>query len=346
MVFDSNSQSKTILVIGATGAQGSAVIDKLLEAPEKYKIRALTRDASSAGAKVLQARGVELYEGSFVDLKAVERALQGVYGVFVNTDGSSYSEATEIHVGIRIFELSKWAGVRHYVYSSIDNVYKLGGYNPENKSDHCDAKARVAEWMSAQPSSVDGMVWSVLVTLPYMEGLNLCFLGPIKREDGTVVFRLPLGDTGAIPYITLEDLAFYARYIFDNPDKTSGEILEPVSDIVTGAQLAGTLTNVTGKPASYEAVSFEKWAEHCGLDMTGPMAAVEKKRGDGSVTAGEDFAGFWKAYRDGLVKKDFELNKKINPGSLNLEAWMRKNNYVGDVERKSIRAGLGAETKG
>ncbi|KIY68712.1 NAD-P-binding protein [Cylindrobasidium torrendii FP15055 ss-10] len=345
MTSYSNPQTKTILVIGGTGAQGSAVIDKLLETPGAYKVRALTRDVSSAGAKVLESNGVELYQGSFVDLKSIETALKGVYGVFVNTDGMSYSEATEIYAGIRIFELAQWAGVKHYVYSGLDNHYKLAGYNPDNKADHCDAKARVADWMSAQPSPVDGMAWSVVVTLLYMDMLKLNFLAPVEREDGTKVFRLPLGDKGILPLISLDDIAFYVRYIFDNREQTSGEILHPVSDLVTGVQLADTFAKVTGKQATYEDTSLDVWAQNTGLDVNAPMASVEKQRGDGSITVGEDFAAFWNTFRKGLVKKNVDLNKKINPGSLNLERWMRKYNYTGEAKERRVRAGLGAETK-
>lgn len=60
---------KLILVIGATGAQGIAVIDKLLEpaadgSPSPYAVRALTRDPASRRAKLLADKGVELAKGA------------------------------------------------------------------------------------------------------------------------------------------------------------------------------------------------------------------------------------------------------------------------------------------
>ena len=59
---------KLILVIGATGAQGIAVIHGLLRSaedgsPSPYAIRALTRDPQSRRAKDLAALGVELFKG-------------------------------------------------------------------------------------------------------------------------------------------------------------------------------------------------------------------------------------------------------------------------------------------
>lgn len=60
--------SKLILVIGATGAQGRAVIKALLKpkedgTPSPYTVRALTRDKTSGQAQELSALGVECVEG-------------------------------------------------------------------------------------------------------------------------------------------------------------------------------------------------------------------------------------------------------------------------------------------
>lgn len=64
----SSPVKKLILVIGVTGAQGIAVIKRLLApatdgSPSLYAVRALTRDPSSARAKVLTAKGVECIQG-------------------------------------------------------------------------------------------------------------------------------------------------------------------------------------------------------------------------------------------------------------------------------------------
>ena len=152
-----NSQNKKlILVIGATGAQGLAVIDKLLEpcadgTPSPYAVRALTRDPDSRRAKELVSRGIQCVRGkctvssqarashpdsqrhwsfsgttgAFDDLQSVARALEGVYGTWVNTDGFTVGEEKEVWAGLRIFELAKQNGaVRHYVWSSLDYAFK------------------------------------------------------------------------------------------------------------------------------------------------------------------------------------------------------------------------------
>lgn len=112
---------KLILVIGATGAQGLAVIDALLASgadgsPSPFSVRALTRDPSSERAQSLRARGVECFKGitlsfssfvatftrelsgTFDDFHSVAAAFNGVYGAWVNTDGFTVGRSsTEVY---------------------------------------------------------------------------------------------------------------------------------------------------------------------------------------------------------------------------------------------------------
>ena len=59
---------RRILVIGGTGAQGLAVVNKLLApaadgSPSPYTVRVLTRDPHSRRALELSLNGVELFGG-------------------------------------------------------------------------------------------------------------------------------------------------------------------------------------------------------------------------------------------------------------------------------------------
>lgn len=73
-----------------------------------------------------------------------------------------------------------------------------------------------------------------------------------------MVWQLPLG-TGQVALITLSDLAFFARYIFDNPEVNSGVDLEIASQMTTGAEIAETFEKVTGKKAVYEDVTLDAY---------------------------------------------------------------------------------------
>lgn len=62
---------RIITVFGATGKQGGSVVKKFLEDPKlqpEWSIRGVTRDVSSASAKALTAKGVEMVTVSHTHL--------------------------------------------------------------------------------------------------------------------------------------------------------------------------------------------------------------------------------------------------------------------------------------
>ncbi len=58
-----------ILIAGATGTQGGAVIEALLA--KHIAVRAIVRDKNSEAAKALAAKNVEIAEATFDDLKSL-----------------------------------------------------------------------------------------------------------------------------------------------------------------------------------------------------------------------------------------------------------------------------------
>ncbi|THH09181.1 hypothetical protein EW146_g8755 [Bondarzewia mesenterica] len=331
----SSNTLKLILVIGATGAQGLAVIDKLLApasdgSPSPYAIRALTRDPESRRSRELKAKGVEVVKGAFDDFPSVAAALKGVYGAWVNTDGFTVGEEKETYAGIRIFELAKQAGVRHYVWSNLEYISKKTGYNPLYRCEHYDGKGRVADWLQAQPSVVSDteLSWSMVTTGPYMDTLYIYMFGPLhQREDGTYVFASPVG-SGHVPMIALSDLGFFARYTFDHRELTSGKDLEIASEMVDWAHLVDTFVRVTGQKAVYVPQSIDEWFEN--FTNTDMPVAGERVKGDGSTTWKQNFSAWWALYRDDIITRDMEWVRKINPGGYTLETWMKENKYTGD----------------
>lgn len=57
------NQDRIVLVAGATGRQGGAVVRHML--PKGWRLRALTRNPKSYAARQLAEKGVELVEGGY-----------------------------------------------------------------------------------------------------------------------------------------------------------------------------------------------------------------------------------------------------------------------------------------
>ena len=72
-------QSKLVLVTGATGKQGGAVVEALLT--RGHQVRALTRNSTSSAANRLRQQGVEIAVGNFTDHDSLVRAARGADAV-------------------------------------------------------------------------------------------------------------------------------------------------------------------------------------------------------------------------------------------------------------------------
>jgi uncharacterized protein YbjT (DUF2867 family) len=80
---------RTILVTGATGNQGGAVVNALLAANADFNILALTRDANSSSSQKLKAKSpaISIVQGDLNDTENVFKTAkaasnQPIWGVF------------------------------------------------------------------------------------------------------------------------------------------------------------------------------------------------------------------------------------------------------------------------
>ena len=82
----SKNSPKTVAVCGATVQQGGVTLDALVKLGG-IKIKAITRDATSAKSQALAARdGVEVVKADFNDLESLKTAFERCDAVFAVTD--------------------------------------------------------------------------------------------------------------------------------------------------------------------------------------------------------------------------------------------------------------------
>ena len=244
--------TSTIFVVGGTGAQGMPVI-RALVADKKYSVRVLTRDPTSPRAQALLALGnVSILEGSFADEDVLREGFRGCDGAFVNIDGFNTGEKTEIYWAIRSYEIAIEEGIKFFVYGNLDYGLKKAGYDSRFRTGHYDGKGRMGEWILFQnQDNSDRMGAAVFTTGPYME-MVISPLTPMTPtvEDGVATWRVPLGD-GAVPHVALEDCGYYARWLFDHPERANGMNLEVAIADLTYTDIAAAFEKVTGHPARY-----------------------------------------------------------------------------------------------
>jgi len=236
-----------------------------------YSVRVLTRDPSGHRAQALLTLGkpgsVELLKGDGLNEENILKVFEGADLAFVNTDTFTIGEKKEVYWGIRTYELAIRSRIKHYVWGNLESLQQLSGYNPKYRAVHYEAKSRVAQWITSVPKGPNNITsYSFLTSCPYMDMLFES-LSPVEQPDGSFVFKAPLGD-GTMPLIALDDLAFYARWIFDNPDQSSGLDLQISTQEVTWHEVAATAAKVIGKPCSYEYIPVDQFFLTNSLEST------------------------------------------------------------------------------
>ena len=321
-----------IFVVGGTGAQGLPVIGGLL-ADGKYSVRALSRDAASRRAKALLELGnVEIVEGTFADETTLRAGFRGCDGAYINIDGFNTGEKAEMYWAIRSYEIAIEEGIRFFVYGNLDYALKKAGYDSRFRAGHYDGKGRIGEWILFQnQANRDRMGAAVFTTGPYME-MAISAMTPMAPsvEDGVVTWRVPLGD-GAVPHVALGDCGYYARWLFDNPDRANGMNLEVAIAQVGYRELAAAFARVTGHPARYIDTDLEDYWSGPLRAAAGLPAGYNADPADRSTMSFRDnFTGFWNIWKHEVIRRDYALLDEIHPDRIRtVEDWLRREDELG-----------------
>src|SRR5882672_2855851 len=163
------NQSKIVLVSGATGKQGGAVVEALLT--RGHQVRALTRNAASPAANRLRQQGVEIAVGDFTDHDALVRAARGVDAVYAMSTPYEQGAETETAQGMTITDAAKAAGVAHLIYSSVASANRATGMP------HFDSKYAVEKHLQAS-----GIPYTIVAPVFFMENLLQPWVVPGLRQ--------------------------------------------------------------------------------------------------------------------------------------------------------------------
>ncbi len=231
------NSDKTVLVAGATGRQGGAVIRHLL--PNGWKLRALTRNSSSTAAQDLARKGIEVMPGDLEDPTSLERAARGVYGIYSVQDFWSVGAKREVLQGKNLADAAKKARVEHFVYSSV------GGAERNSGIDHWESKWEVEKHIRKL-----GLPVTILRPAAFMENYYID-----QVEIGILKGKLMDPIRADKPYQTIasDDIGAFAALAFERPKDFLGQELEIAGSELTNPQAAQVFSRVLGK-----AVKFKK----------------------------------------------------------------------------------------
>jgi uncharacterized protein YbjT (DUF2867 family) len=283
--------NKVILVGGATGHQGGALINHLLH--KNWRIRALTRNPKGGAAVELSRKGVELVQGDMDDPAGLERAMRGVYGVYSVQDFWGIGARREVQQGKNMADAALSAGIKHFVYSSV------GGAERNSGIDHWESKWEIEKYIQSKCLPA-----TILRPVAFMENYYIA-----QVEIGILKGKLADPISGDKPYQTIatENIGAFAALAFEKPDAFLGLELEIASNEMTNLEAAATFSRVLGRP-----VKFQKL----------PLPLVR-------LVLGREFYQMFRWFNEAGFKADIPALKKKYPDVhlLNLEEWLIKEGW-------------------
>ena len=274
--------AKHILVTGATGQQGGAVVDALLA--KGHHVRGLTRRVDSPAAKALADRGVELAAGDFNHPEALRQAATGVDAIFAMTTPFEAGMEAETAQGIAAIQAAKDAGVKHFVYSSVSDADRATGIP------HFDSKYKVEEALAAS-----GLRYSIVAPVFFMDNLLAPWMLP-QLAQGALSLAMP-GER-VLQHVSVRNIGQFAAAVIERGDALHGQRFNLAGDALSGEAAAQVVSEAAGRPIAYQGfppAAMREQSEDMALmfewfDAVGYSADIAKLRADFPEVSWQTFA--------------------------------------------------------
>jgi len=305
--------SRALLVTGATGKQGSAVINALIaKDTSDFILLAATRNKDSPSAKRLAAKSsnIKLIEGDLDSIPALFQAAKqaagsvpiwGVYSVQLSM-GKGVTLEGEVRQGKGLIDESIRVGVKHFVYSSVDRGGDEKSWTDATVVPHFKTKFEIEHHLrDSTANGKSSMNWTILRPTAFMENLEPIF--------ATKIFLTMIRDTlkdKPLQWVATQDIGFFAAEAFTNPEAWSKKAISITGDELTFAQLSEAFEHATGGPAGTTFGILGK-ALKVGVKELGIMVN-------------------W--FRDEGYGADLANVRKLNPGTKTMEEWVKTSAFV------------------
>jgi uncharacterized protein YbjT (DUF2867 family) len=243
---------RNILVTGATGTQGGAVIDHLLADSEQWEIYGLTRDATSEAAEALEARGVTVVEGDMTDADRMGELVDGMDAVYGVTAFMEHGTDAETEQGVTLAEAVAEAGVDHFVYSSV------GSADADTGLPHFESK-----WAVEQRIEELGLPATVIRPVFFMQ--NFAYMMHDDIMDGQLV--MPLQEGVSLAVVDATDIGQAVVAALNDPDAFVGEVVTLAGDDLTLEAFAAAFGDQLGHEVEPVHADVEDYREMAGDEL-------------------------------------------------------------------------------
>lgn len=234
-----------ILITGASGMVGGAVLEEVRKTKEK--VRALYRKVEE-GKKA--PPDVEEVVGDFADKGSLKLALNGVETVFLVC--SPIPQLVELESNV--IDACRENGVRHVV---LNSALGAGDYAKSFPSWHRKVEDKLKG---------SGLAWTILRPNGFMQNLVTYNAGSIRSEGA---FYAAMGEAKT-SLIDVRDIAAAAAKLLREPEKHAGKTYELNGpEAFSNAEVAERITRATGRAVKFVDIPEEAQRKAM-LDMGTP----------------------------------------------------------------------------
>ncbi len=230
------SEKRIVFVTGATGQQGGAAVDALLQ--RGHRVIALTRNPDSDRAKALAGRGVKIVTGDFTDPSSLASAARGADTAYAMSTPFEAGTADETKQGIALVDALKAAGIGHIVFGSVASADKATGIP------HFDSKFEVEKHLASL-----GVPYSIVAPVYFMDNL-LSPWGLPALKEGKVAAAMPA--ERPLQQIAVSDIGAFAAALIERREAMFGKRYDIAGDELTGHQAAAIVAKASGREIRYE----------------------------------------------------------------------------------------------
>ena len=234
----------TILVTGATGSLGSAVVNFLLKRTDVANISVLVRDA--AKAEDLKTKGVTLLEGDYNDYQSLVKAFKGVDKLYF-VSSSDIENRNSQHKNV--VDAVKEAGVKHVFYTSF---VRKNETETSPIAMIADSHLKTEQWLEAS-----GVNYTILKHTIYTNMIPI-FLGDKLLETGVAYF--PAGD-GKVGFASRNDMAEVASVLLTTEGHENKVYDITNAETVTFQDIINYISKITGQDIQYVSPSADEYIE-------------------------------------------------------------------------------------
>ncbi|MDF9745117.1 NmrA/HSCARG family protein [Natrinema salsiterrestre] len=267
----------SVLVTGATGNQGGAVVAHLLESDADFDVYGLTRDASGDRARELTEQGVTMVEGDMNDKESLAPHVADVDAVFAVTNFWTQGYDAQVQQGKNVAEVAADEGVDQFVLSGV------GSHERDTGIPHFDSA-----WEIDRHAQDLDLPLTVLQPVFFFQNLE-AFAEDVV-EDGQIA--LPLEEGVSLQMIDVDDVGRAAAVAFERPDEFVGERVELAGDELTLTETAEVLSTVTGREVDPVHVPIEDAYDSFGEEFTVMCEWFNEVGYDADIGGLEDRFGF------------------------------------------------------